>query len=121
MRDAAFLFLLKEKQQCPIFLSKNRKKYTQKQYHRWGNQTFLVFILQKNSLKYLIYQINITDVFSMIRAKYHFVILFLWYLCEKKLFTNLEAKMQCTWATGNILVSFFGLIVNFNYSMQILF
>ena len=66
------------------------------------------------------YCINKTDIFSMFRAKNHFVFYFFRYLCVKKkkknthqhtpTHTHLVAKLQCVCSFGNILVSFLGLI-----------
>ena len=82
-----FLFYRQKKQQCTFFfINRMLKKYMHKQYHRQGTNHFCYLFCKevRNCLKYLIYHKNISDVFSMLRQKKSFCILFLWYLCEKK-------------------------------------
>ena len=77
MPDAFFNILSIEKQQCAIFYEK--KEYTQKQYHTQVANHFWYLFHKKvrNSLKYLIYHINIIDVFNMFGTKNYFGFYFL--------------------------------------------
>ena len=84
--------------------------------------------------KYLVYHININDVFSIhVQVEKSFRCLFFWYLHfpfplegflnthiikKKKLCANLVAEMQCVQATGNIPVFCLALFSKFEWLMQ---
>ena len=111
-----------EKQQCTIFLSTEQEEIHSKRWHLSRASPFWCLFCKKDELKYLIYHINMTDVFIMFRSKNYFVhgACFFWYLCfpptifrththiikKQKLRTNSAAKMQSTHATGNISLCF---------------
>ena len=71
MRNAflIFYFINRKRAMCNFFYQQNRMKYIRKPYNRQRAKILGIYLTIKSETTYVIYHINITDVFSMFRAK----------------------------------------------------
>ena len=116
MRDAFFYVLNYGQKNGNVqsFYQQNSRKYTQKQYHRLSANCFLIFILQvrvTNSLKHLIYNINITNAFSMFKSKIGLNFIFSGTWARKNYMQIQQPKCNAPCQLETYLILFLGLIL----------
>ena len=101
------------------FYQQNREKYAKKQHHIQGTSILWCSFCKevRNRLKYLIYHINITDVFSMFRSKNHYNIIISGICVKQKIRAIQQPKCNSHRQLETYLFLF---LAHYHYNLSIL-